>query len=75
MNIPYDPVKFIEAGIKAEAHGDVMRVILPSDPGAFYVHMIGNDLEIVPERSAAHRQLLEALGMEQTWVKPEWMGK
>lgn len=75
MNIHYDAVKFIEAGVTVETDSgtpDVARVFLSGEPGAFYVEMHGDTLVLFPERAASHRELLKALGVDGPSL-PDWM--
>lgn len=63
----YDQSKFDELGITHERTGNALRVILPGDPGAFYLDLAGGELVLLPNRSASHRQLQALL----TGVKPD----
>ncbi len=52
----------IEAVATVEREGDGVRIILPGETGGFYVGVDGGEVTLLPDRSAAHRQLLALLG-------------
>ena len=48
--------------IKTRDEGDVRHFTLPDREGEISVRMVGDELELFPQRSAAHRALMAALG-------------
>jgi len=71
VKIPYDDAKWTELSIKRERHDTGMYIQLPGETGGFYVGMDGDNLVLMPERSAVHRQLVSLLGGNLP-SKPDW---
>ena len=71
MKITYDDAKWTDLSIKRERHDGGMYIQLPGEAGGFYVGMDGEDLVLMPERSAAHRQLVSLLCGDLP-QKPDW---
>lgn len=65
IKIPFNPERLAAAGVQAERFDDSVLVTLPGETGGFYVQMIGDDMVLASERSAAQRKLLDLLSVNR----------
>jgi len=71
VRLAYDDALWTDLSIKRERTDAGMWIQLPGEKGGFFVGMDGDDLIVMPERSAAHRQLLSLVGHALP-NKPDW---
>jgi hypothetical protein len=63
MQVAINEPFFTAAGLTFTREGDTMRFTLP-DHSDVAVAVVNDQLHLIPERSAAHRALIAAIGLE-----------
>lgn len=67
MKTPFDGQKLLDAGlipIKAENNEEAVQIMIPGQPNPVTVKRYPDgDMELVVERSAAHRAIAQAMGI------------
>jgi hypothetical protein len=64
MRVKISEPLFTGAGLTFTRQGDLMRFILPERSDVVDVAIVNGELQLVPERSGAHRALIAAIGLE-----------
>lgn len=62
MMIKIDPEAFAKAGVGILLSGDLAMITVPGRDGFVRARVVGDEIEVVPERSSAHKALCDALG-------------
>jgi hypothetical protein len=67
MRQPIDAEAFAAAGLEYTRNGNIATFALPTEDPEITkdvtVACIGDDLDLIPERSAGHRQIITMLGI------------
>lgn len=62
MMIKIDADVFAKAGVGILMGGDQAMLTVPGNDGFIRARVVGDEIEVVPERSSAHKALCDALG-------------
>lgn len=64
MQVKISEPLFTAAGLTFTRQGDTMRFMLPDRSDVIDAAIVNGELQLVPERSGAHRALIAALGLK-----------
>lgn len=61
MMITIDAAKFAEAGVGILMGGDEAMLTVPGRDGFVRARIVGDQIEVIPERSSSHKALVDVL--------------